>query len=163
MKYDGSIIAPIVMLVVVLAAGAYAALNTLNVDTALTVKEPLRIKSPIETTGALILDSNLICTETRTGNPVPIGGDALTILGLDCTASLFAGEGGTVIVTVGNAASVPISVEPFGSSSSADVTVAVPTRADVPAEGLYQFSFGISVSASAVPDVTVSLTMGFVR
>ena len=163
MKYDGSIIAPIVMLVVVLAAGVYAAFNTLNVDTALTVKEPLRIKSPIETTGALILDSNLICTETRTGNPLPIGGGALTILGLDCTASLFAGESGSIIVTVGNAASVPISVQPSGSSSSPDVTMVVPTQGTVPVAGLYQFEFAISVSASAVPDVTVSLTMGFER
>ena len=162
MKYDGSIIAPIVMLGVVLAAGAYAALNTLNVDTALTVKEPLRIKD-VQATGALILDSNLICTPTRTGNAVPVDGYALTILGLDCSASLFAGEGGSVIVTVGNAASVPISVQPSGSSSSADVTMVVPTQGTVPATGLYQFEFAISVSASAVPDVTVSLTMGFER
>lgn len=162
MKYDGSVIAPIVMLVVVLAAGVYAAFNTLNVDTALTVKEPLRIKN-IQATGALILDSNLVCRETRTGNPLPVDGGALTILALDCDANLFAGESGSVIVTVGNAASVPINIQPFGSSSSADVTVAVPPQEPVPAAGLSQFEFGISVSASAVPDVTVSLTMGFDR
>lgn len=155
-------LAPIVMLVVVLAAGAYAAFNTLNVDTALTVKEPLRIKD-VQTTGALILEINLICSPTRTGDPVPVDVYALTTLGLNCSASLFAGEGGSVIVTVGNAASVPISVQPSGSSSSADVTMVVPTQGTVPARGLYQFEFAISVSASAVPDVPVSLTMGFER
>ena len=162
MKYDGSIIAPIVMLVVVLAAGVYAAFNTLNVDTALTVKEPLRI-GDVQATGALILETNLFCTRTREGNALPIGGEGLTILGLDCTASLFAGESGSIIVPVGNAASVPIIVQPSGSSSSPDVTMVVPTQGTVPVAGLYQFEFAISVSASAVPDVTVSLTMGFER
>lgn len=163
MKFDGSLIAPVAMLAVVLAAGVYAAFNTLNVDTTLTVKEPLRIKKPLEATGALVLGTNLICTETRTANPVPVDGAALTILELDCEASLFAGESGSIIVTVGNAASVPITVAPFGSSSSADVTMAVPTEGPVPAAGLQQFEFGISVLPSAVPDVTVSLTMGFER
>ncbi len=137
------------MLSVVLSGGAVYAFNALSVNTTLNIREPLSINAVVAS-GDLALDFVTCTTSTD-------------LLSATCSGSVFAGDLGSITVTVANSGHEALTVTPTVTSTSTDVTVSLPSTASVAAGSNSNFVFNVSVSASAATPDTVSLTMTFAR
>src|SRR5713101_7100035 len=137
MRMNRKLTVSISVLSIALAVGAVFAFNSLSITSTLNVKEPLFI-SFIGSGGDL---AGISCSI------------APDLLSATCTKDVFAGDTGSLTVTVGNSGHEAITVTPNAISSSPDATVKTPVASAVPAStlggaGLADFMFVITVSQS---------------
>src|SRR5437867_1256792 len=113
---------------------SFTAITGTNV---ITVTEPLKLISATTSNGT--------CT---------LGLPNTASFTFSCLSSTFAGESGTVTITIMNQASVPIVVTLTSSSNNTDVVVVNPGDTTLPQAQTSSVVYTYTLSQSAVPDST---------